>query len=140
MMIVQKLVRNSKPQRRRSGLAAMELVMVLPILGIMLLGMFEFSLLFFARSSIVEASRAGARAATRIGSDLAQIENDVGLVLFPPLNQNVQVEMVGGEHSGDPVTVGVQVPMNSASPDFLWIVGYSLQGRYLYAESTMIKE
>ena len=88
----------------------------------------------------MEASRAGARAATRIGSDLAQIENEVGLVLFPPLNQNVQVEMLGGEHSGDPVTVAVQVPMNSASPDFLWIVGYSLQGRSLYAESTMIKE
>ena len=118
----------------------MELALVLPILGILLLGLLEFTLLFYARSSVVEASRAGARAATRIGSDQTQIEREAGLVLFPTLRQGLQIELAGGMHSGDPVTVAIQIPMKLASPDLLWVVGYSLQGRYLYAESTMIKE
>lgn len=118
----------------------MELALVLPILGILLLGLLEFTMLFYARSSVVEASRAGARAAARVGSDLSQVQREAGLVLFPPLRQTMQIEWAGGEHSGDAVTVAVQVPMNSASPDLLWLVGYSLQGRFLYAESTMIKE
>lgn len=118
----------------------MEMALVLPILGVLLLGLLEFTMLFYARSSVVEASRAGARAATRVGSNLSQVEHEAGLVLFPALRQFMQVEVAGGEHSGDTVTVAVQVPMNSASPDLLWVVGYSLQGRWLYAESTMIKE
>src|SRR5579872_1746077 len=123
------------PARRRTGLAAVELAMVLPILGIMLMGFLEFTLLFYARSSVVEASRAGARAATRVGSDQSQIEREASLVLFPTLRQGLQIEQAGGIHSGDPVTVAVQVPMNLASPDLLWIVGYSLRGKFLYAES-----
>jgi hypothetical protein len=121
-------------------LAAIELAMVLPILGILLLGLLEFTLLFYARSSVVEASRAGARAASRVGSDSAQIEREASLVLFPTLRQGMQIEQAGGLHSGDPVTVAVEVPMKLASPDLLWVIGYSLRGRYLYAESTMIKE
>ncbi len=114
--------------------------MVLPILGILLLGFLEFTLLFYARSSVVEASRAGARAATRVGSDQTDVARDAEQVLFPTLRPGLQIELAGGIHSGEPVTVAVQVPMKLASPDLLWVVGYSLQGRYLYAESTMIKE
>jgi Flp pilus assembly protein TadG len=125
---------------RRKGLAAMELALVLPILGVLLLGLLEFTMLFYARSSVVEACRAGARAATRVGSDASQVEYEASQVLFPSLRQNMQVEMAGGRFSGDVVTVAVQVPMNSASPDLLWMVGFGLQGRTLYAESTMIKE
>lgn len=146
-MLVRKITRHTtrtatrRPREQlRRGMAAIELAMVLPILGILLLGFLEFTLLFYARSSVVEASRAGARAATRVGSDQTHIEREAELVLFPTLRQGMQIEMAGGIHSGEPVTVAVQVPMNLASPDLLWIVGYSLQGKYLYAESTMIKE
>jgi len=118
----------------------MELALVLPILLTLMLGLLEFSLLFYARGSIVEASRAGARAATRMGIDFVQIEDEVVLVLTPALRQGLEVGVQGGEHSGEAVTVAVRVPMNSVAPDLLWPIGYSLQGRYLYAEATMIKE
>lgn len=131
---------SARHRDRRSGLAAMELALVLPILLLLILGLLEFSLLFYARGSIVEASRAGARAATRMGIDFSQIQNEVGLVLSPTLCNGLQVGVEGGESSGDAVTVAVRVPMNSACPDLLWPIGYSLQGRYLYAEATMIKE
>ena len=118
----------------------MELVLILPILSLMLLAMFEFSMLLYARSSVVDASRAGARTAAHVGSSDEQVELAAELVLRPSLRSGMQVGWSGGEHSGDPVTVAVQVPMNSASPDLLWMIGFSLQGRALYAESTMIKE
>jgi TadE-like protein len=126
--------------RPRRALAAMELVLILPILGIVLLAMLEFTLLFYARSSVVEASRAGARAAAVVGTSPEQVEWAAGKVLVPGLRPQMQVDWVGGEHAGDPVTVAVQVPMTAASPDLLWIIGYSLEGRMLYSESTMIKE
>lgn len=138
-MISRRTIRKARTGRRQ-GAAALELALVLPILGVLLLGLLEFTMLFYARSSVVEASRAGARAATRAGSDLAQVEREAALVLFPTLRPTMQVELAGGEHSGDAVTCAVQVPMNAASPDLLWLVGYSLRGRFLYAESTMIKE
>ena len=43
----------------------MELALTLPILMLMLLAVFEFSLLFYARGKVVEASRAATRVSTR---------------------------------------------------------------------------
>mgnify|MGYP003350373201 CR=1 FL=1 len=58
------MLRNAQPTRRsRSGVLSMELVLTLPILLILLFGLLEFSLLFFARGDVVDASRAGGRAA-----------------------------------------------------------------------------
>jgi hypothetical protein len=45
-----------------------------------------------------------------------------------------------GEHTGDWVRVAVSVPMNEASPNMLWPVGFNLNGRNLYAETWMVKE
>ena len=47
----------AKPRRR--GVLSMELVLTLPIVGVVLLALFEFTLLFYARGLVVEASRAG---------------------------------------------------------------------------------
>ena len=60
-------VRRCSRARSRRGSLTMELVLVLPILGILLLGLFEYSLLFFARGEVVDASRTGARIASVTG-------------------------------------------------------------------------
>jgi hypothetical protein len=125
---------------RRKGSAAMELALVLPILGTMLMGLFEFSMLFYGRSSVVEACRIGARAAARGAADVEVVEEEVRKVLSPRMQQGLTVELYTAEKSGDPVVVAVSVPMNCAAPDLLWFAGYSLRGRQLYAESRMIKE
>lgn len=130
----------SRGQNRRRGWLSIELVLTLPILMVLLLGLFEFSLLFYARSSVVEASRAGARAASLAGIDQQHVEQAVRRILPTALNENCQVDYQSGEKSGDKVTVGVRVPMSSAAPDVLWMVGYSLEGQDLYAETSMIRE
>ena len=114
--------------------------MVLPILGIVLMGLFEFSMLFFARGSVVEASRVGARTASLQGADRTTVEEEVRKVLNRRLQQRMTVNVDTGERTGDVVVVSVSVPMGTASPDLLWPIGYSLTGRNLYCETRMIKE
>jgi hypothetical protein len=118
----------------------MELVMTLPILGIVLFALFEFSLLFFARGQVVDACRAGGRMACLPGCGCETVENSVRQSLSPRLREAAQIEVEMGEHSGDWVRVAVSVPMNEASPNLLWPVGFSLTGRDLYAETRMVKE
>ena len=127
------------PKRRRGSLS-MELVLVLPILGILLMGLFEFSLLFFARSEVVDASRAGARKATLPGTTLADVELEVLQTLSPRLRDAAQVGIESGAYSGDPVIVAVRVPMSAASPDLLWPIGFGLQNNDLVCETRMVKE
>ena len=130
----------TQTQLRRRGVGALELVFTLPILGLLLLGMFQFSLLFLGRSELVEASRVGARTASLAGAAPEFIEAEVRKVLSPRLQEGLEIELSGGHRSGDTVCVGVKVPMNAVSPDLLWPIGYQLAGRHLYSETYMVKE
>ncbi len=124
----------------RRGILSMELLLTLPILGVMLLGLFEFTLLFYSRSLVVEASRAAARRATFAGATLADVEFEARRILTPQLQQGMTVYAEFGEHSGDLVWVGVEVPMAAAAPDLLWPIGLGINGRDLYSETRMVRE
>ena len=132
--------RAAGPARSRRGYLSTELVLTLPILMIALLGLFEFGVLFYARSGLVEASRAAARLATLRGAAQEDVEYEVRRILSQPLQRGMWIDYVPGVQSGDVVTVGIHVPMTSAAPDLLWPIGYSLRGRELYAETSMVKE
>jgi hypothetical protein len=125
---------------RRRGVISMELVLTLPILFILLLGLFEFMMLFYSRSLLVEASRAGARKASLATSTAADVEAEICRVLVPRLQQGMQVNVNFGEWSGDLVSVSVAVPMSNASPDLLWPVGFGLTGQNLFSETRMVRE
>lgn len=118
----------------------MELVLTLPILGVVLFGLFEFTWLFYSRSLVVEASRVGARKASLPGATLGDVERDVRRTLPAGLQQQLRVVGDVGENSGDVVWVGVEVPMQSAAPDLLWPIGVGLAGRNLYSETRMVRE
>ena len=118
----------------------MELVFTLPILGLLLLGLLEFSLVFFARADVAEACRAGARKATLHGTTLQDVETEVRRVLAPGLQAGLQVDANLDVNSGDVVSVSVSTPMSAASPDLLWPIGFSLDGRQLYCQTRMVKE
>ena len=124
----------------RAGFFSLELALTLPLLGVVLMAVFEFSLLFSARAAVVEASRTGARQACLAGARLADVERQVREVLPPRLRCEVAVRAILGKKSGDVVAVGVQVPMRCAAPDLLWPIGFSLKRKYIYAETRMIKE
>tara|TARA_R100001132_G_C3275053_1_gene97660 strand:+ start:1953 stop:2309 length:357 start_codon:yes stop_codon:yes gene_type:complete len=118
----------------------MELALVLPIFGIVLFALLEFTLLFYARADVVEASRIGARLATLPGITQENVQQEVLKILPPQLGQGAVIQTEMGEHAGDIVMVAVSIPMNLASPNLLWPVGYDLTGQNLYSETRMIKE
>lgn len=124
----------------RRGVLSMELVLVLPILGTLLLGLFEFSLLFFARSEVVDCCRIGARKATMPGVTAAAVQDEVLACLSPRLRSRAEVAVEAGAYSGDPVYVAVRVPMADAAPDLLWPIGFRLEGNHLVYEARMSKE
>lgn len=133
-------VRERRRRKSREGFLSAELIMVLPIFGIVLFGLLEFSMLFFARGELAEASRAGARKATLPGVSSSDVEAEVRKVLPRRLQDSLQVQVDAGAKSGDVVTVALAVDMNSASPDLLWPIGYSLKNRKLYEVTRMIRE
>ncbi|ADG67648.1 TadE family protein [Planctopirus limnophila DSM 3776] len=135
-----KSVSQSGTCRKRRGFITMELALTLPILGLMLLALLQFSMLFYARSQVVEASRAGARAASLPGTTADDIETIVRSVLSPGLQDGLQVDCQLAETPGDVVAVGVSVPMTVAAPDLLWVIGISLADQNLYSETRMIRE
>lgn len=116
------------------------MLMVLPILFTVLLAVFEFGILFFARSSVVQACRVAARRASLGITDQAEIEDVVRRVLSPNLQVNHTVYFIPAERAGEITTVGLQVPMETAAPDLLWPVGFSLKGRFLIEETSVIRE
>ena len=124
----------------RAAFMSLELALTLPVLMIVLLAMFEFSMLFFARGEVVEASRIGARTASLPGSTWDDVENAVYSVLGPRLRQRVSINAELGDRTGDLVNVAVIVPMQDASPDLLWPIGYGLGGRNLVSETRMVRE
>lgn len=126
--------------RRRRGVYIPEVALTLPILGVVLMALLEFSLLFFARGDVVEASRAGARRASLPGATLADVEQEIRRVLNPQLSDSMRVDADVDADSGEVVSVVVRVPMTEAAPNLLWPVGFSLTDRYLQSETRMIRE
>jgi Flp pilus assembly protein TadG len=125
---------------RRRGFLSLELAMTLPILGAVLFGLLEFSLLFTARGAVVEASRLGARKASLPGATYQDVETEVRRVLSRRLQTRAQISLDPGQQTGDLVTVAVQVPMSAVAPYLLWPIGFSLNNRTLYAQTRMVKE
>ena len=118
----------------------MELVLVLPVVLVVLFGLFELSLLFDARQTLVVASREGARTASLAGATLDDVRSAIHDRLGESFRDQLTIDVDLGQHSGDPVCVVVSVPMRTASPDLLRVVGFSLDDRELVAETVMSKE
>ena len=136
-----RLVRTNKAAtQRRRGMISMELVLTLPILLLLLLGIFEFSFLMSARSHVVEASRAGARLATLNGVWPEDVEQEVQRALGTAWGPSAVVESQLAENSGEEVIVTVSVPMTAVAPNLLWPVGYNIQGQSLISQTRMLKE
>ena len=124
----------------RLGFMTLELAMTLPILCVVLFALFEFSMLFFARGELVQATRVGARTATMPGATPEDVERQVRRVLRPQLSQQMSLDVQLGQQTGDVVTVAIGVPMWRTAPNLLWPIGFDLRTQALQARTRMIKE
>lgn len=131
-------VHNGK--RRLGAILSMELVLVLPIILVLLLALVEFGMIMQARGSVVEATRVAGRLAAQSNAAPESVDLAARRALGNKLGQAADVDVILGQHPGDRVAVAVKVPMNSASPDFLFWIGLSNKGKQLTAVSEFVKE
>jgi hypothetical protein len=124
----------------RRGVLSMELIITLPIFGLLLMGLFEYSLLFASRGDVVDACRSGCRRGTLAYATPEDVEEQVRRSLGSTLGPHAIIDSELGEYTGDEVVVTVRVPMSAASPDLLWPIGFGLRDRELSCQSRMVKE
>ena len=106
-------------RNNQGGSSAIEFAIVLPLLVVLLFGIVEFSILFYDKAMITNASREGARAGI-VYSDPRPTDGDIAgvvtaycgsnLITFGSGTVNTIVSRGGSGVSGDPlsVTVGYQ--------------------------------
>ncbi|MCA9057821.1 MAG: pilus assembly protein [Planctomycetaceae bacterium] len=134
-------MRQTTGQRRTGAILSMELVLILPIFLTLIFGIIELSMLTSARSRVHDAARQGARLMSMSGpASEDQVRQLVGRMLGNDLRGRAQVSVHPGRHAGDVGSVVVTVPMSAATPDFLWMVGFSVRNRSLQAAAPAIME
>lgn len=128
-------------QRRRVGaILSMELVLVLPIFLLVLFSVVEFSMLSTARTKLTDAARHGTRMLCLSDRSHDDVRSEVRQMLGPQLGRSARITIDDSKVPGEIVTVYVRVPMSTASPDLLWMTGFSVRDRYLDAVAPMARE
>jgi hypothetical protein len=135
-----------RERRDRAGAVfSLELLLVLPILLTVCFGVVELSLLLMGMQRVQAASSAACRIGTLpasdpIAQDQAMREAAAYALGTVGLADSYEMRARLGQYAGDPVVVEVTVPMSAAAPDLLKIVGFSLEGREMAAQTQMCKQ
>ncbi len=125
---------------RRGAILSMELVLILPIFLLLIFSIVEFSMLMSANTRVASAATSGARLMSIGGADSDEVRDRVTWLLGPSLAKDCQIIVEPAEHAGTIGRVSVIVPMKNASPDLLWITGFSLAKRTIESEAPMVME
>jgi hypothetical protein len=135
----------STRKNRKGAVLSLELLLLFPVLWVVCFGFVEFSLLLIGMQRVQAASSAACRVGTLPAADLEAQQtamNDAAKAALgrPSMVSSYQMQSQLGQYSGDPVQVEISVPMTSAAPNLLLIVGFNLEGRQLVARTEMCKQ
>ena len=139
---------------RRSGAAVVELAILMPILGLIMLGMFELSRAMMVKQILTGAARKGCRTGilqlygnSNIISDVTNVMQDNGFdsTLFNPPTIgaiNITVTDPNGNSlpdalnapSGSTVSVQVVIPVTSVN----WLTSYFLTGGMFESDTVVM--
>ena len=132
--------KNWQSHRRRGAVLTMELVLVLPLLLLLVFSLVEFSMLTAAQARVAAAAQAGARFMSISGASDAAVQDRVVQILGSNLSAACSIAVQPAKYVGETCYVSVAVPMQSASPDLLWCIGFGLAGRTLESRAGMVAE
>jgi hypothetical protein len=131
------------PRCRRHRLGAilsMELVLVIPIFLLILFSIVEFSMLSSAQTQVTDAARHGARLLCISDRSHDDVRLEIRRLLGRQLSRQAIVNIDDSGYPGETVNVRIHIPMKNASPDLLWMTGFSVRDRYLRAHAPMARE
>jgi Flp pilus assembly protein TadG len=135
----------SQKRKRAGAVFSLELLLVLPILLTVCFGLVELSLLLMGMQRVQAASSAACRVATLPTTDTVAQQQAMSKAAAAALHTAglvaaYQMKSQVGQYAGDPVVVEVTVPMTAAAPDLLKMIGFSLKGRQMTAQTEMCKQ
>lgn len=125
---------------RRGAVLSMELVLVLPLFLLLIFSLVEFSMLTAGQARVASAAQAGARYMSLSGAEESAVQARVAQVLGSDLSAVCSIAVQPANYVGETGYVTVSVPMQSASPDLLWFIGFGLAGRSLEMRAGMVAE
>ncbi|HRA86858.1 MAG TPA: TadE/TadG family type IV pilus assembly protein [Planctomycetaceae bacterium] len=135
---------SSRISARKGVILSMELVLVLPIFLVLIFSIVEFSMLMSAQTRVANAAQNGARMLSICGvpsaSAEAEVKARVEQLLGPSLAYECVVTIEPGAYASDLGHVRVQVPMQNACPDLLWMTGFSVSQRTITCDAAMAME
>jgi Flp pilus assembly protein TadG len=123
-------------RNRRRGSAALELLLVLPILVVIITATVEFAQLASGDQLVADAAARGARIAARGGDDAA-VKETVASCLGEPLAASAQVTV---QRTGGRATVHVELPANVVAMDLLRSIGIGLADERVVGRAVMVIE
>lgn len=126
--------------RRRGAILSMELILVLPLFLLLLFAIVEFTMLTAAQTRIANAAHAGARQLCLTNAPAETVRKDVIQSLGSRLGGGATVEVTDPGKAGDRINIRVNVPMQNAAPDLLWMTGFSVRNRVMAADALMVRE
>lgn len=118
----------------------MELVLILPIFLLLVFSIIEFSMLMSAHARVANAAQSGSRMMCISGASEAEVKQRVTSLLGVTLSKDCLIQVYPANYAGEIGRVAVKVPMRNASPDLLWMTGFSLQDRSIDADAPMVME
>ena len=142
---MQRVSRNSVGRLRRKGSAAVELLLVLPLLLLLLLAMVQFGLLMAAQQQLQLASREGARVAA-LGGSKTDVEDAARNVLGKGVLAQATIVSVLTDSNDQPLPSGAAVSVEvtlltkAAVPNFVGWSGVVLAGETISGRTVMRKE
>ncbi len=119
----QEHLRPTPKRRKRRGATLVEMAFALPVLLLIVLGLFEFAFVFLVQHLLQDAAREGCRSAALPGSTNTQVQESVasslqaygiGGITTRILVNNVQSDLSRAT-SGDQVGVQISVPVANIS-------------------------
>lgn len=127
--------------QNRLGASLVEVAVVLPVLFLLIMGLFEFGRAVMAQQILTNASREGARRAILEQSTSTDVETQIADFLasstVTPATVTVTPSDLNKVGFGDPVTVTCSVPFNQVS----WLpTPWFLDGATLSASCVMVGE
>jgi hypothetical protein len=133
-------ISNSRKPNRKGAILSMELVLILPIFLLLVFSIVEFSMLMSAHTRVVNAAQNGSRLMCISGAGESEVKERVTSLLGPMLAKDCLIQVYPASYAGEIGRVSIQVPMRNASPDLLWMTGFSLQDRSFDADAPMVME
>lgn len=135
-----KSITPGQAQDRRSGIAAMEFAVTLPILLVLIVGTIEACSMIYLKQTLSVAAYEGIRAAVRPAATTADVEAACNRILTDRRVQRPTITITPSDFDQQPVQTWITVRVSASGADNSVISGWFYDQLQIDGQATMMKE